>query len=354
MMRTLTRNLFICLCALASTCALAAPAAAFDRAVTFTVANVNRSAVPCTTGSGTVEIRGHLVGPDPVPSAVTLYLHGLGFDNLFWRFRAVSGLDYAAELASAGHASVIIDRLGYGASTKPANGTTGSCLGAQADIAHQIIEQLRSGGYTIESGPPPRFDRVALAGHSVGGSIAQIEAYSFGDIDGLIIMAWADQGFSADIELAFDQSAVDCALGSNGYSFIGKTEADFDHLFFNTPRPIIGKLPLDKNPTADAAVITAANGIRQKDPCGDKNSIPAELALANVKLGTIKVPTLLACGGDDAIFPQPACEVQRLRFTGVSDLSLVSTGRTGHAVTLGFTAPEYRSMVEAWLTQHQF
>ncbi|MGH7803140.1 MAG: alpha/beta hydrolase [Candidatus Binatia bacterium] len=332
-----------------------APAEAFDRAVTFTVQNVNRSLVPCPTGGGTIEIRGHLTAPDPLPSALTVYLHGLGFDEVFWRFREVPGLDFTSELAARGHASLTIDRLGYGESTTPASGTTGSCLGAQADIAHQIVEQLRSGDYTIEEGEAPSFDRIALAGHSVGGSIAQIEAYSFGDIDGLLVMEWADLGFSADITVAFVQAGVDCVLNPNGYSYMGRTDADFDHLFFNTKRPLLPTLPLlDKPPTADPAVIAAANDIRSQDPCGDKLSIPAAIAVSTVGVALIHVPTLLLCGGDDAIFPAPACGVQRLRFLSAKDLTATTIPRTGHAPTIGFTAGAVRDAVALWLSARGF
>ncbi len=333
----------------------AAPVEAFDRAVVFMVENVNRSLVPCLTDGGTVEIRGHLVGPDPMPSAVTVYLHGLGFDETFWRFREIPGLDFTAELAALGHASLTIDRVGYGASTTPANGTTGSCLGAQADIAHQILEQLRSGEYTVDGDEAPAFERIALAGHSVGGAIAQIEAYSFGDIDGLLVMEWADLGFSADITVAFVQAGVDCVLDPSGYSFMGHTDTDFDHLFFNTPRPLLPMLPiLDKRPTASASVIAAANEIRVKDPCGDKLSIPAAIVVSTVGVATIKVPTLLLCGGDDAIFPAPACDVQKLRFLSAHDLTARTVPRTGHAATLGFTAAKVRHAVAGWLSARGF
>ncbi len=333
----------------------AVPAAAFDRAVTFTVENVNRSLVPCPTGGGTVEIHGHVVGPDPLPSDVTLYLHGLAFDERFWRFRELPDLDFAAKLSDRGHASVTIDRLGYGESTTPANGTLGSCLGAQADIAHQIIEQLRSGEYSIEHGTAPSFERVAIAGHSVGGAIAQLEAYSFGDVDGLLVLEWADLGFSPDITVAFLQTGLDCVLSSDGYSFMGRTDSEFDHLFFNTQRPLLPMLPLiDKQATADAAVISAVNEVRSKDPCGDKLSIPASIVLSIVGLAKIKVPTLLVCGGDDAIFPPPACDVQKLRYPNVRDLTAQTIPRTGHTLTLGFTAEEVRGVVSDWLLDHGF
>ncbi len=138
---------------------------ATDIAVSFQVRNVNRSKLPCHADGKTYTVNGHLVAPRGSLShgvrmdAVTLYLHGLGVGQFFWRFRNVPGYDHAAAQARAGHASVVIDRLGYDLSGKPYGKKI--CLGARADIAHQIITDLRTGHYSIGSRPAvPRFAKV--------------------------------------------------------------------------------------------------------------------------------------------------------------------------------------------------
>lgn len=164
--------------------------------VSFRVRNVNRSKVACPADGRTYTERGDLVAPagDLTGRAktVTLYLHGLGLGKFFWRFRAVAGYDYAAALVRAGQAAVVVDRLGYHASGKPPGKKL--CLGSQADIANQEVADLRDGRYRLTGHHPPRFRRVVLAGHSFGGLIAQIEAYSFGNISGLIVMSYGDAG----------------------------------------------------------------------------------------------------------------------------------------------------------------
>jgi len=158
-------------------------------------ANVNRSKVACAADGRTYTERGDLVLPARGLSGasrahtVTLYLHGLGLGEFFWNFKAVAGYDYADALAADGQASVVIDRLGYDSSGKPAGKQL--CLGSQADIVHQEIVDLRDGHYTLAGHQPARFSRVVLAGHSFGGLIAQIEAYSFGGINGLVVMSYA-------------------------------------------------------------------------------------------------------------------------------------------------------------------
>src|SRR5205085_9230506 len=98
----------------------------------FEVEARNGTLVPCPGGAtGPVLIGATLITPDVFPTNVTLYLHGLGFGQWFWHFQGVSGFDYAAELAAQGHASLVVDRLGYGVSDHPDGNQ--SCIGIQAD-----------------------------------------------------------------------------------------------------------------------------------------------------------------------------------------------------------------------------
>src|SRR5206468_4198806 len=97
---------------------------------------------------------------------------------------------YATLEARAGHVSVLVDRVGYGESSHP-NGFA-TCLGADADEEHQMVLQLRAGSYKLAGARARPFQHVVVAGHSGGAMDSEIEAYSFGGIDGLIIFAHAD------------------------------------------------------------------------------------------------------------------------------------------------------------------
>lgn len=318
---------------------LPASATIVDEAVTFHVKNVNRSQVPCLADGASYDVAGRLVGPQPLGRSATLYLHGLGFGQWFWRFGAVAGYDYALEMAKLGHTSVVIDRIGYGGSGRP-NGFQ-SCVGAQADVAHQVAQALRSGsGYDVAGGAPVAFQRVALGGHSAGGEIAQIEAYSFADVDALVVMAWADQGTSNLALENFAATGVACLTGGfqDGYASFGQRDADFRALMFHD---------------AEAAVENAATAMRSRDPCGDDGSITNGIVLDQLRfrLGAAPAPTLVVCGDSDAIFPPPACDEQAALIG--ADQKIVLPG-TGHALTLEKTAPALRAGVSAWLNAHGF
>jgi pimeloyl-ACP methyl ester carboxylesterase len=274
---------------------------------------------------------------------VTLYLHDVSFGEYFWNFSAVPRYDYAAAMARAGHASVVIDRLGYGASGHPEGNQT--CLGADADVAHQVIGALRSGDYSVEGGESPRFDKVALAGHSLGALIANLEAFSFNDVDALVAMGYTPQVR----QLAFEQfyaGRVVCdaggepatAGGPGGYAFFGQSDADFDARVFHTAEP---------------AVRAIATRLRAPDPCGDGASIIGALVQDLKSVPAIKVPVLLVCGREDAATPSFACPYLKRRYVGSSDVSLFFVANAGHALTLERTTT-FRRRVSSWLGAHGF
>src|SRR5205823_4663713 len=181
-----------------------APPAAAQRAVelpvAFQVKNTNPSPASCSSGladGATYTIRGHISGPPAALASgkarsITVYLFGYEAGEWNWDLKGVPGYDYAAELAKQGRVSLTLDELGYGASGHPANGNE-TCEGAEADITHQIIQKLRHREYTLGEYPAIAFSKVALTGHDVGGAVAEIEAYSYKDIDGLSLVSFADQ-----------------------------------------------------------------------------------------------------------------------------------------------------------------
>ncbi len=320
-----------------------AAGAVVDRPVSFRVQNANRTKLACATDGASYTIRGHLTGPASQLAAgkgVTLYLHGLGLGEFFWRFRAVPGYDFTNALARRGHASVTIDRLGYRASGK-APGTK-SCIGGQADVAHQIIQQLRAGSY--QGASHPAFGDVGLVGHSAGGLITQVEAYSFGDAKALGVLAYADQGISAFQRRAAKAAATVCARGGvtatplvggpGGYALLGQSPAAGRLAFFNTARP---------------AVVRATLPLLTRNPCGDLASYAAAPATDKANLASISAPVLLVQGGADRLFPVGSVSAQRARFSGSSAVTYRSLPDTGHALTLETTRTKLQADVASFL-----
>jgi alpha-beta hydrolase superfamily lysophospholipase len=321
-------------------------------AVSFIVQNVNRSAVPCAADGRLYDLRGEIVAPTSAlrphspKNAITVYLHGFGLAGDAWTFGAVDGYDFARDLAARGEVSLVVDRLGYATSGHPAG--TDSCMGAQTDVAHQLVQALRAGAYTVldGSGPPLSFARVALTGFSAGGAIAQAEAYSFRDVDALAVLAYADQDFSDRMGTTFSTALDVCAGGGQlsdgpgtpgGYAYFGQTDREYvAAVFFDS----------------DPAVVRTATALRDRDPCGDDQSFSQAIGADRAGVGAIDVPVFLAYGANDALFLPSAGPDQRARYAASPDVTLLMLAGTGHLLMLERSAPQLRSQMAAWLNQH--
>ena len=315
--------------------------------VTFQVVNRNDSKAPCPADNKPYQVVGTITGPRASLNgrnrAITTYMHGLSYGKWLFTFAAVPGYDFQKELARLGHISLSYDLIGYGESGKPANGLL-SCFGSDAAVAHQIIQQLRSGAYGGKRSPA--FRRVALAGHQGAGASAQAEAYSFHDVDALAIIGFADRGVTTGAALAFGQTGTDCATGgspaaeqagTSGYAYY----ADF------------GEQLHDAKPS----VVRAARDLRSLDPCGRAVSAALSLAADVANTTSIDVPVLLAYGKEDSLFndgPIGTTAGQRDLFGGSPDVTLMKWDDTGTAFTLGRSAPAVRRKLSGWLNEHGF
>lgn len=355
----------LALLALAPAFVACAPAAAAaprnagvsERKVSFSVVNNNRTDSPGETDGKTYTIRGVIVGPRGTfreaikgrPLSPTVYLHGLGYAGYFWHLTDFPKYDYAARMADLGHVSVVVDRLGYGRSGKP-NGMFDS-YGGQATVAHQIVQALRSGDYRFggkASAPEPRVQSVALAGHSASVFVAQLEAYTFRDVDALLLMSLGDLGASPLALTSFASTQGVCfgggensdgETGAAGYAYFGQTDADFRaaHLFDVAPR-----------------VADRVTAMRTRDPCGESGTALQAILTDTLETNSITAPTRLLVGKNDALFPPPTGTSQQFYYLANSNFSETELDGTGHALTLGRTAPQVRATASDWLSNHGF
>lgn len=279
-------------------------------------------------------------------STVSLYLHGLELGAFFWTDR-VRGASFVERQARNGHVSVVIDRLGYDSSGKPDG--MASCLGGQADIANQIVDDLRTGDYSAKGrSNAPRYSKVVLGGHSVGGLLTLLAAVSFNNVDGLIVASYSDRILSAAGMGAAAANATACAAGGQrteggafpgGYAPFAPSLAAFKGGFFLS---------------ADEEDIDWVAERRNLNPCGDTATFaPAgKVNLANI--GQITAPVLVILGKEDAIFPPPAGPDQRSLFTSSRRASLVELSPSNHSVTTEATAPQFAQSISDWLDAEGF
>ena len=316
-----------------------------DLPVDFEVRNIDRTADQCVTDGLAYPVHGFLTAPAAVlnqPSpAVTLYLHGTNTAQWIWRLD-VPGRNYARELAARGHASVTVDRIGFG-STPLADGFD-TCTGANADVAHQIVDQLRAGTYHLRGRTPPRFGPVFLGGHSSGALLAELESAAFGDVDGIIAAGWAGIGITSETSRRYLPALDSClrqqhdrATGhpANGYTFFDPDLADFEH----------GAL----GPSAPPAVRAAIAAHYTSTPCGVLLSEPAAIMADLTGLGGIQVPVHFVFGGRDVlrqgISPYPGL------FVNSPDVTVQTVASAGHLMLIDDGAEQVYDGVARWLDE---
>ncbi|MBC8093035.1 MAG: alpha/beta hydrolase [Pseudonocardia sp.] len=349
----------------ACTLALAVPATAAAQPTTpevvqipvsFTVENVNRSVVECAADGGTYEVAGTLTAPadalDDPDRAVTLYQHGIAGGEWYWNL-PLEGYNHVTEMAERGHVSVSFDRLGYDDSGLPQG--TETCIGAQADVTNQIVEQLRSGEYTSGS-EQPTFDQVVLAGQSNGGLIANIAAISFGNVDGVSVHGWGDLGFTAEADERFIAATGRCLLqfapdAEPGVGAGDATGAPADiplgYTYYDngTEEFLTGNFA-----DAEPAVLEAVTPLQNAHPCGDMSTITLGIYQDLQRLDEVDVPVQVVYGSADARIQ--GIETQTALYAGAPSVDTLLVPDSGHYMGLERNAQLVHDDMAAWLTDN--
>jgi hypothetical protein len=317
------------------------------------VRNTNSSDVACTSDGAAYTVRGSLVAPSsvlerPGPRAVTVYLHGFNVGTFNWRPPGMPHLDHADALARLGHASLTVDRLGYDSSGHPHGWL--SCFGSQADVAHQLVERLRSGDYAVSGGTPTSFEKVVLAGHDAGAVIADVVAYSYGnDIDGIVHFNWAERGFAEEVQRGFAEAAPVCASGGQAAEQ-GPPDRDDPAggpsgyvQFLNDAQ--IRSTQFNTEPAMVERLLRLVN----RNPCGEFSGVPAVAQINVQRLPDIRVPVLYGYTEHEFIWTQEALAQQAQLYRNSRDLTTVVIRDAGHFPMFARVAPTFHSTVAEWL-----
>jgi pimeloyl-ACP methyl ester carboxylesterase len=317
--------------------------------VTFHVSNTDSSGLACPSDGARYTVRGSLVAPSAAlasagPRAVTLYVHGFDFGGeSTFHFRPVPAYNYAAKMAALGQTSLVIDRLGYDSSGLPQGSRT--CIGSAAAVVHQMITAIRRGTYKLGGSKSLRFARVVLAGHDSGGEIAQVEAYSYHDVNGLIVLDFADTGLTPTLVQWVAQGSKDCAQGGKqsrpggpgGYFDLGPSSDQLKRLAFANAAPIL---------------VNKVIKYRRRNPCGDLTSAAQGFSTDMSRLAQVKVPVLIVAGDRDVAFSSEGVRRQRSLYAGSTDVTVTILPNTGHFPMFERIAPRFRAIMSHWLRKH--
>ncbi len=309
------------------------------RSVTFDLVNSNDTSVACVPDNRGHQVRGRLVGPrrdvrgyGPA-TRINVLVHDAGTGAWFWNQRRTPAYDYATQLAKRGETSLVLDRLGYGRS--PLADGDDTCLGAQAFMLHQVVQHLYAGKFEARGrGSVPQAGSVVVHGHGTGGAIAQIEAATYDDTAGLVLMSWSGRNASRTaIDEARRQGAV-CA--GRSYASYGASAAAFRRLLFVS---------------APAKVQRLAAQRRNATPCGDVESLPSATAVASSSADRVEVPVLLMYGSEDRRMRAGTARDNARSFGGSESVSLAVLRGAGSALPLERSAKRTRGTVLRWLNR---
>ncbi|WP_258081656.1 alpha/beta hydrolase [Nocardia nova] len=146
--------------------------------------NCSDVSIPVTTGPPSAGHFTHIAGtyclPDNPSPTLQILIPGATYDRSYWNFPGFDGrYSYTQYATRAGLATVALDPIGVGESTKPVGWQVSAMSAAQA--VHDIIRAARTGALGRS------WAGVVLVGHSFGSLTAMLEAGTYRDVDGLLI-----------------------------------------------------------------------------------------------------------------------------------------------------------------------
>jgi pimeloyl-ACP methyl ester carboxylesterase len=258
---------------------------------------------------------------------------GATYSSRYWDFpEAASYVQYAA---GRGYAVLNLDRLGVGASAKPAAELV--TTHTQAEALHQVVQAVRAGQLGGQA-----FPKVMTGGHSLGAGIALLEAATYHDSDALLL-----EGFAHFFNLQGGQALLAALIPAQNDTRL----ADRPPGYLTTAPGTRGALFYDQA-AADPTVIRADEATKETVTTGELSDFP-EVVQSPQLAGQITVPTLLLVGVGEPYFCENGCANvrQEAGFWQPGLLSTVVQQQSGHDVALQRNGLTAFGQIDAWLKQ---
>ncbi|MBN6037763.1 alpha/beta fold hydrolase [Amycolatopsis sp. 195334CR] len=245
----------------------------------------------------------------------------------------------------AGYATLAVDRIGSGRSSKPLSQLL--TASAQANAVHHAIKAMRTGALG------PRFDKIVLVGHSLGSGTAIIEAATFRDVDGVVITGFTHR--VAPLTVTPTLAALSPAVLDEKMSKVVGLDAGYlttlpgmRYSAFHTPGPFdqqaIGVDEATKDLIAPGEIVDAVL-----------------IGLVLPYSRRITVPVLVAMGEQDNVFCGPLASdcssAEGLRqgeaayYSPEAELRAFVVPDYGHSINFAPGAPLLHDAVTGWTSE---
>lgn len=294
-------------------------------------------AVSATVTGGQV-IRGQLCVPAGA-STVLLLQSGAMQGSGYWDFGLHPETYSFVDFANAhGLATLNVDRLGVGTSDHPPAETITTT--GEAEIAHQLVQGLRSGAYGQS------FTRVGLVGHSLGSVISAAEAGTYHDVDA-VILTGLTHSVGTDFVTNFE-GALRPADAVNPQRF-----GDLPPGYLTTPAG--GNASLFYQPNADPDVVAYDDAHKQTMTDGEDLTLPVGV----VDTTTITAPVLSMVGQYDNEFCGPVADcsnplslmsLEPTFYPAAKSFQLTVVPDAGHYLDLQRNAQTTFGDITSWVT----
>ncbi|MFD0923883.1 alpha/beta hydrolase [Saccharopolyspora rosea] len=262
---------------------------------------------------------------------------GATYNHSYWDYPR-HRYSYTAHATESGFATLAIDRLGSGRSSRPPSVLLTAA--GQAEVVHQVIQQAIAGRV-----PGVRHERVALVGHSLGSAIATVEAATYRDVDAVVLTGVThgiDLGATADTFLRrMHPALVDPAMRTLDPGYVTTRPGHRSGLFLSDAGGP-GAAELDER-TRDVVSAT---------------EVPDAIAVLTAPVSRrISVPVLLAVGDRDKLFCGPmsagrcatAATLRAAEGPDYAELETFVLPGAGHSLNLMPRAARYMTAVQRWL-----
>jgi pimeloyl-ACP methyl ester carboxylesterase len=302
-----------------------------------------------SSGVAGAQLAGTLCLPHgPAPQTVELLVPGFTYNRSYWDMSVDHGrFSYVRRALAAGYATMSVDRLGTGRSTRPPGSAV--TLHSGAGALYDVVRALHAG----IAGHP--FSRLFYVGHSLGSFYGWQLAADFpegGGIDGYVITgalhtggkpSFSQQALADIIPAALDPAFAGLGLDSEYLTTVAGTRAG---LFYYAP-------------TSVPDVTAADEQLKDTGTAGELAAAQVPTTPADSPSRAIDKPTLIVMGDQDALFcgppDGPDCTSANLKaaeapfYPGAPRLRALAVAQAGHDVTLHANAPSVDRRIQRWI-----
>ncbi|MDX8036278.1 alpha/beta hydrolase [Lentzea sp. BCCO 10_0856] len=274
---------------------------------------------------------GRLCTPDGAKT-VQVLIPGGTYDRSYWDVGyEPTTHSFTRAQNKAGIATLALDRLGTGTSSKPLSVLL--TASTQASAVHQVIQTLK-----------PRFTKVIVAGHSIGSAMALIEAGTWQDVDGVLVTGFTHKmNYITVVPVLANMIPAGLDLGYL------TTMPDTRYNAFHKPGPLVsGAISFDESTKDVFAATEAVDTILLNTvitPISRNITVPVLIVVGN---DTHFCSSGLPLMGSDCSSPAALKADEGLFFPAASRLDTYILNGYGHSINYAPNAPDYHAVVSQW------